>query len=211
VINSCLVILVSESLHVWSSGEVSDVNIRISKWHSLIVLLALCACPAVSTRAQARLAENGHASVTHGSLEEIRDKRAALLIVGRSFAVDARAPAEVSAEDVRSALETMRGRTNLNAYRVIATRLNKYARRYGTLTPVETREDAEFIIVFKIMQEHRSLIDGQPYSYGKMFVVTRGGDENRPRLVWQSKGEMSLADNAVGELIHALKAVRGER
>jgi hypothetical protein len=191
----------------------SDVKIRISKWPSLVGLFALCACAAVvSTRAQARLAENGHASVAHGSLEEIRDKRAVLLIVGRSFAVDARAPAEVSAEDVRSAMETMRVRKNLSAYRVIATKLNKYARRYGTLTPVETREDADFIIVFKIMQEHRSLIDGQPYSYGKMFIVTRGdGDENRPRLVWQSKGEMSLADNAVGELIHALKAVRGER
>jgi hypothetical protein len=169
-------------------------------------------CAAASTRAQARLAENGHASVARGSLAEIRDKRAALLIVGRSFAVDARAPAEVSAEDVRSALETMRVRKNLSAYRIIAAKLNKYARRYGTLTPVETREDADFIIVFKIMQEHRSLIDGQPYSYGKMFIVTRGsGDEDRPRLVWQSKGEMSLADNAVGELIHALKAVRGER
>jgi hypothetical protein len=204
---------VNESLDVWSSIKVLDVKIRISKWPSLIVLFALCACAAVSTRAQARLAENGHASVARGSLEEIRDKRAALLIVGRSFAVDARAPAEVSAEDVRSALETMRVRKNLNAYRVIATKLNKYARRYGTLNPVETREDAEFIIVFKIMQEHRSLIDGQPYSYGKMFVVTRGGGdgENRPRLIWQSKGEMSLADNAVGELIHALKAVRGER
>jgi hypothetical protein len=106
----------------------------------------------------------------------------------------------------------MRVRKNLNAYRVIATKLNKYARRYGTLTPVETREDADFIIVFKIMQEHRSLIDGQPYSYGKMFVVTRdGGDEDRPRLVWQSKGEMSLAEDAAGELIHALKAMRGER
>jgi hypothetical protein len=203
---------VNESLDAWSSSEVSDVNRRISKWLSLIVLCALCACAAVSTRAQARLAENGHASVAHGSLEEIRDKRAVLLIVGRSFAVDARAPAEVSAEDVRSALETMRVRKNLSAYRIIAAKLNKYARRYGTLTTVETREDADFIIVFKIMQEHRSLIDGQPYSYGKMFIVTRGGgDENRPRLVWQSKGEMSLADNAVSELIHALKAVRGER
>lgn len=203
----------NESLDAWSSGDVSDVKIRISKWPSLVVLLALCAYASISIRAQARLAENGQASVARGSLEEIRDKRAALLIVGRSFAIDARAPADVSAEDVRSALETMRVRTNLNAYRVIAAKLNKYARRYGTLTPVETREKAEFIIVFKIMQEHRSPIDGQPYSYGKMFVVTRGGrgDENRPRLVWQSKGEMSLADNAAGELIHALKAVRGER
>jgi hypothetical protein len=203
---------VNESLDVRSSIKVSDVNVRIPKWPSLVLLLALCACASISTRAQARLAENGHASVARGSLEEIRDKRAALLIVGRSFAVDARAPTEVSAEDVRSALETMRVRKNLSAYRIIAAKLNKYARQYGTLTPVETREGADFIIVFKIMQEHRSLLDGQPYSYGKLFVVTRGGDdENRPRLVWQSKGEMSFVEDAAGELIHALKAVRGER
>ncbi|MDT7542480.1 MAG: hypothetical protein QOE33_2384 [Acidobacteriota bacterium] len=194
-----------------SSDEVSDVNRRISKWPSLFALFALLTCAPISARAQARLAENDHASVEHGSLEEIRDKRAVLLVVGRSFAVDARAPAEVSAEDVRSALETMRVRKNLNAYRIVAGKLNKYARRYGSLSPVETRDDADFIIVFKIMQEHRSLIDGQPFSYGKMFIVVARGDVNRPRIVWESKGEMSLADDAAGELIRALKTMRGER
>jgi hypothetical protein len=177
------------------------------------VLFALCACAAISLRAQSAAAKNDHASIEHGTLEEIRDKRAMLLIVGRSFAVDARAPADVSAEDVRSAMETTRVRKTLSAYRLIAVKLNKYIRKYHSMISVETRGDADFLIVFKIMQEHRSLIDGQPFTYGKMFVVVVRGDDKggRPRLVWQSKGEMSLAEDAAGELIKALKTVRGEK
>jgi hypothetical protein len=177
------------------------------------LLLALCLCALATARAQTRAAGDDHASIDHGSLEEIRDKRAMMLIVGRSFAVDARTPAEVSAEDVRTALETTRVRKTLSAYRLIANKLNKYIRKYRSMTSVETRGDADFLVVFKIMQEHRSLIDGQPFTYGKLFVVVAGGDGkwSRPRLIWQSKGEMSLAEDAAGALVKALKAMRGEK
>jgi hypothetical protein len=175
----------------------------------IVVLLSLAACGAVAARAQGR--PDGDAGFEYGTLAEIRDKRNMLLVVGRSFAVDARAPTEVSADDVRRALEDERAPTNQRAYRVVGTKLNSYIRKYRSMTSVESREEADFLVVFKIMQERHSYISGQPYSYGKLFVVVHGAREgDKPRLLWESKGEMALAEDAAGELIKALKEVRGE-
>jgi hypothetical protein len=177
----------------------------------LVILLALAACGAGAARTQA-VQPAVDAGFAYGSLAEIRDKRNMLLVVGRSFAVDARAPTEVSDDDVRRALEDARAPTNQRAYRVVGTKLNAYIRKYRSMTSVETREEADFLVVFKVMQERRSFISGQPYSYGKLFVVVRGertGD--KPRVLWESKGEMMLAEDAAGDLIKALKEVRGEK
>jgi hypothetical protein len=135
-----------------------------------------------------------------------------LLVAGRSFAVDARAPTEVSAEDVRRALEDDRAPTSLRAYRVVGGKLNAYIRKYESMTSVVTREEADFLVVFKVMQERHSHISPQTYSYGKLFVVERGARAgDKPRVLWESKGEMTLAEDAAGELIKALKEVRGEK
>ncbi|MDQ3907201.1 MAG: hypothetical protein M3268_02540 [Acidobacteriota bacterium] len=172
-----------------------------------VSLAALCACGVSAVRAQHG---DARAAVERGSLEEIRYKRAMMLVVGRSFSVDARAPAEVSDEDVRTAIETARPRHSLSAYRLIGMKLNGYIRKYHSMTSVESRDEADFFVVFKIMQERHSLIDGRPITYGKLFVVTRGAG-GEPRLVWESKGEMSIDDDAAGEFIRALKQVRGEQ
>jgi hypothetical protein len=177
-----------------------------------VLLLALCACGAGVVRAQGKAAEADGAGVEYGSLEEIKYKRSAMLLVGRSLSVDARTPTKVSAEDVRRALEEPRARINSNAYRIIGRKMNKYIRKYKSMTSVETRTDAEFFIIFKIMQERRSFIDNQPYSYGKLFVVVPGdGGARRPRVVWESKGVQMLAEDATGDLIKALKELRGEK
>lgn len=170
-------------------------------------LAGLWACGALAVRGQ-----HGDARgvVERGSLEEIRDKRAMMLVVGRSFSVDARAPAEVSDEDVLTAMETARPRHSLSAYRLIGARLNGYIRKYHSMTSVESRDDADFFVVFKIMEERHSLIDGRPITYGKLFVVTRGAG-GALRLVWESRGEMSIDDDAAGQFIRALKQVRGEQ
>jgi hypothetical protein len=181
------------------------------------LLLTLFACGAGTTRAQERVTDKAldagdETSVERGSLAEIKDKRSVMLLVGRSLSVDARTPAKVSAEDVQRALEDPRARTHLSAYRIIGRKLNKYIRKYESLTSVETRTDAQFYIIFKIMQERRSFIDNQPYSYGKLFVVLPGGGEaRRPRVLWESKGEMMLAEDAASDLIKALKELRGEK
>lgn len=195
----------------------SDVKERTVKGLALAAALAaLCACRAPAARAQQRAEGDAHARdgrgapLERGTLAEIKDKRAAMLVVGRSFAVDARAPSEVSAEDVRTMLDAPRPRVGLNAYRVIGARLNRYIRRYHSLTSVETRADADFFVVFEIMQERHSLIDGRPFSYGKLFVVTLGAG-GTPRILWESKGDMLIAEDAAGDLIKALKESRGER
>lgn len=173
----------------------------------IVVLLSLSACAA---RAQGKPAED--AGVEYGSLGEIKDKRNMLLVVGRSFAVDARAPSKVSAEDVRRALEETHAPTNQRAYRIIGVKLNNYIRKYQSMTAVGVRAEADFIIVFKVMLERRSYINNQPYSYGKLFVVVPGArDGDKPRVLWESKDEMMLAEDAAGDLVKALKESRGEK
>lgn len=185
---------------------------------SILLLLALCACGAGAARAQEKAsdkttdADGDDARIERGTLEEIKNKRSAMILVGRSLSVDARTPAHVSADDVQHALADPRARTNSNAYRIIGRKLNKYIRKYESMTSVETRTDAQFFIIFKIMQERRSFIDNQPYSYGKLFIVVPGDGETRPpRVVWESKGEMMLAEDAADDLIKALKEIRGEK
>lgn len=176
----------------------------------IIVLLSLTACGWVAARAQGRTADG--AGFEYGMLSEIKDKRNMLLVAGRSFAVDARAPTEVSAEDVRRALEDARAPTNLRVFRIVANKLNAYIRKYQSMTSVVTREEADFLVVFKVMQERHSSISNQSFSYGKLFVVVRGARAgDKPRVLWESKGEMMQAEDAAGELIKALKEVRGEK
>ncbi|MFL6227983.1 MAG: hypothetical protein ACJ741_04295 [Pyrinomonadaceae bacterium] len=180
---------------------------------SLIVVLLLwpCACGAGAARAQ-RTIGDADAGFEYGTLAEIRDKRNMLLVAGRSFAVDARTPSSISAEDVRHALAEARRQTNLHAFRVVADKLNKYIVKYQSMTSVETREEADFLVVFKVMQERHSHVSDLTYSYGKLFVVvpgTHAGD--KPRVVWESKGEMTLVEDAAGDLIKALKEARGEK
>lgn len=182
----------------------------MSKPSAILVLLILsCAGGAAQTRAPVAPAPS-EASVERGTLAEIRNRRSVMVLVGKSLSVDARVPAGVSDEDVRGALSDRRARTHMGAYRVIASRLNKYVRKYRSLTAVETRADADIYVVFRVAREVPSFVEGHPFSYGKMFVVT--SDEGRPpRLLWESSGTMKLAEDATGELIRALKEARGER
>jgi hypothetical protein len=173
--------------------------------------LSLCLCGGVApARGQERRAA-GAEEIEYGGLEEIREKRTFMLVVSKSLSVDARAPAKVSAADVRAALEKPRARPG-RAYNAIASRLNKYIRQYESMTAVEARDDPQVFIVFKIMHEQRYFTADRSFSYGKMFVFVRGdGERAKPRVVWESEGEMTMAEDAAGAFIKALKAVRGEK
>lgn len=174
--------------------------------------LCLCVVAAAGAGAGAQVKSADAEEFEFGRLEEIRDKRTFMLLVSRSLSVDARAPSKVSAADVRASLDDPRARPAPGAYSVIGSRLNKYIRKYKSLTSVETRDDPEVFIVFKITRERPTFVASRPRSYGKMFVISRGdGGKAKPRVVWQSEGEMTLAEDATGAFIKALKAVRGEK
>jgi hypothetical protein len=182
----------------------------VKRLTSAALALSLCLCGTAMARGQGKAADSDE--FEYGRLEELREKRTLMLLVSRSLSVDARAPSKVSAADVRAALDNPRARPAPGAYSVIASRLNKYIREYKSMTSVETRPDPEVFIVFKIMRERPSFIASRPFSYGKMFVIIRGdGERVKPRIVWESEGEMTLAEDAAGAFIKALKSVRGER
>jgi hypothetical protein len=179
---------------------------------STALALSLCLCGVVApARAQEQEKAPGVGEIEYGKLEEIRGKRIFMLLVSRSLTVDARAPAKISAADVRGALENPRGHPESRAHYVIAGRLNKYIRKYKSMDAFETRDSPEVFIVFKITRERPNFTIDNSFSYGKMFVFTFGdGEKAKPRVVWESD-EMTMAEDAADEFIKALKAVRGEK
>jgi hypothetical protein len=196
-----------------SRGDATPRTFLIVKSLTLTILaLSLCLCGVAPSRVRAQDKAADAEEFEYGRLEELKEKHTFMLLVSRSLSVDARAPSQVSAADVRASLEDPRARPAPGAYTVIGRRLNKYIRKYKSLTSVETRDDPEVFIVFKIMRERPSFIAARPFSYGKMFIIIRGdGEKVKPRIVWQSEGEMARAEDAADAFIKALKAVRGEK
>ena len=183
---------------------------RLTSTALLLLSLCLCGGGVAPARGQAKAADDE--GIEYGGLEEISGKRTFMLLVSKSLSVDARAPSKVSAADVRAALEKPRARPWMRAHAAIASRLNKYIIKYKSMSAVETGAGAEVFIVFKIMLERPSFTADRSFSYGKLFVFTRGdGEKAKPRVVWESEGEMTLAEDAAGAFIKALKAVRGEK
>jgi hypothetical protein len=76
----------------------------------------------------------------------------------------------------------------------------------------DTRAPTEVFIVFKITRERANFTADNSFSYGKIFAFTlAGGEKAKPRVVWESEGEMTMAEDAADEFIKALKAMRGEK
>jgi hypothetical protein len=180
---------------------------------SIAVALSLCLCGVAASRGRAGAQDKAADAegIEHGRLEEIREKRVFVLLVSRSFTVDARSPSKVSASDVREALEHQ-GVRHARAHGVIASRLDKYVSKYKSMTAVETSPGAEVFIVFKVMRERPTFRADASLCFGKMFVfISGGGEKATPRVVWESGDEMTLAEDAADAFIKALKAVRGEK
>jgi hypothetical protein len=146
--------------------------------------------------------------VVTGSLMEIRTRRQVLLVVRRSSVIDSRGQArsilnEVYRPDVEPALRYAR------IYNAIAGKLNKYMRKYGSISAVTDISNAEFIVFFNLLEYRRPL--GQPYPYGEMFVILNERSGSRqPRIIWKTRKSPVQVDDAVNELIRDLKATRGE-
>ena len=170
---------------------------------SLLVVLAtsICAAPQEPvTRSQSAHAGN--------PLTEVRDKHRALLVVFRSRVLDASGNERAIIDDVLKADPRPRGRFRW-VHTQIARKLDKYAQKYRSLYPADGLADADYVIYFNVV-EFRRILD-TVYPYGELFVIVKGSPEELkpPRVVWRGN-KVLFAEDAIGNLIKELKAVRGE-
>lgn len=142
------------------------------------------------------------------SLSEVRDKRSALLVVFKSHVIDVTDRDRAIIEDVLKADPRPRGRYQW-VYGQLARKLNKYIEKYKSLSAAKRLSEADYIIFFNVVEFRRIL--NTPYPYGELFVIVKGSPETStpPRVVWKAK-KVLFADDAIGDLIKDLKALRGE-
>ena len=136
---------------------------------------------------------------------EIKGKPHAQLIVIRSEVIDASGNSAVSAIDAVRAGTTTDHRYAY-VYSVIGRKLNKYIRKYRTVTAVTNASQADFFVVFNLLGYRHVLYSYYPY--GEMFVVTNSSDDIR--LLWKTQKAMS-AEDAANKLIEALKVINGQK
>jgi hypothetical protein len=173
--------------------------------------------PALLALAFAALLALAHAApaqttAQRGHISEIKGRRRVALLVSRAQTVDARDPARAALEGYRRALAGSPPRPHAAGHRAAAHQLNKYIRKYGSMTAVETIEEADFVVIFNVLRARRSFVPDEPYIYGQLFVIARPEADGAPhRIVWESEGNDTSLDNAIGDFLKALRAVRGEK
>lgn len=144
------------------------------------------------------------------SLAEVRDKRNVLLVVFKSRVIDVDAGHRERGiiEDVLKADPQPKGRYRW-VYSQLATKLNKYARKYKSLSAARELSEADYVIFFNVVEFRRIL--NTIYPYGELFVIVKGSPETLkpPRVVWKAR-KVLFAEDAIGDLIKDLKALRGE-
>ena len=142
------------------------------------------------------------------SLEEVRDKRNALLVVFKSRILDVSDRERAVIDDVLRANPEPRGRYRW-VYSQLAKKLNKYIQKYKSLNAASELSEADYVIFFNVVEFRRIL--NTPYPYGELFVIVKGSPETLkpPRVVWRAK-KVLFSEDAIDDLIKDLKAVRGE-
>ena len=164
---------------------------------SILLLFLLC----FSAAAQEPLGDNN-------SLVEVRDKRNVLLVVFKSRVIDVDDRERGIIEDVLKADPEPKGRYRW-VYSQLATKLNKYMRKYRSLSAAKELSEADYVIFFNVVEFRRIL--NTIYPYGELFVIVKGSPETLkpPRVVWKAR-KVLFAEDAIGDLIKDLKALRGE-
>lgn len=142
------------------------------------------------------------------SLAEVRDKRNVLLIVFKSRVLDVTDRERAIIEDVLKADPQPKGRYRW-VYSQLAAKLNKYMKKYGSLSAATELSEADYVIFFNVVEFRRIL--NTVYPYGELFVIVKGSPETSkpPRVVWKAR-KVLFAEDAIGDLIKDLKAIRGE-
>jgi len=165
--------------------------------NAVLFLLLVC----FSAAAQAPTVEGN-------SLEEVRDKRNALLVVFKSRVLDVSDRERAIIDDVLKADPEPKGRFRW-VYTQLARKLNKYIQKYNSLSPARALSDADYVIFFNVV-EFRRILD-TPYPYGELFVIVKGSPEKLkpPRVIWRAR-KVLIAEDAINDLIKDLKALRGE-
>jgi hypothetical protein len=165
-----------------------------------IVILFLLYFP---TAAQELLGEGN-------SLAEVRDKRNVLLVVFKSRVIDVD-PGDRERgiiEDVLKADPVPKGRYRW-VYSQLASKLNKYMRKYRSLSAAKELSEADYVIFFNVVEFRRIL--NTIYPYGELFVIVKGSPQTLkpPRVVWKAR-KVLFAEDAINDLIKDLKSLRGE-
>ena len=155
----------------------------------------------ISTAAQEPLGDGN-------SLVEVRDKRNVLLVVFKSRVIDVDDRERGIIEDVLKADPEPKGRYRW-VYSQLAAKLNKYMRKYRSLSAAKELSEADYVIFFNVVEFRRIL--NTIYPYGELFVIVKGSPETLkpPRVVWKAR-KVLFAEDAIGDLIKDLKALRGE-
>lgn len=168
-----------------------------------ILLVFLICCSAV---AQQPVTED--APVENNSLSEVRPLRSALLVVFKSRVIDVTNRERAIIQDVLKADPKPPARYRW-VYTQIAQKLNKYIRKYKSLSAASELADADYVIYFNVVEFRKILYSYYPF--GEMFVIVKGSPEKLkpPRVVWRTK-KMVIAEDAIGDLIKDLKMLRGE-
>ena len=142
------------------------------------------------------------------TLEEVRHKQNALLVVFRSKVIDLENQERAIIDDVLKADPSPRGRYRW-VYAQLAKKLNKYIKKYKSLNAATELAEADYVIFFNVVEIRRIL--NTPYPFGELYVIVKGSPQTRkpPRVVWRAP-KVLFAEDAIGELIKDLKNMRGE-
>jgi len=142
------------------------------------------------------------------SLEEVRDMHSVMLVVYKSRVIDAGDRERAIIDDVLKADPEPKGRYRW-VYTQLAKKLNKYIHKYNSISAARELSNADYVIFFNVVEFRRIL--NTPYPYGELFVIVKGSPETLkpPRVVWRAK-KVLFAEDAIGDLIKDLKAIRGE-
>jgi hypothetical protein len=132
----------------------------------------------------------------------------ALLVVLRAGIVNASDNERTIIDMVLRADPTPRGRFQW-VYGTISKKLNRYVRKYGSLSAANDLTQADFVIFFNLLEYRRIL--ATTYPFGELFVIVKGVPELRipPRVIWRSRKVLYSTD-AIDEFIRELKLLRGE-
>jgi hypothetical protein len=171
---------------------------------NVLASLALVFLSAASLSAQDNSASLPEVSI--GSISELAHKRRALLLIKRSAIVDARGGINSIIEDALESDPRLSRRYRLT-YNVIADKLNKFMRKYKSMSAARTIEEADYVIFFNLLEYRRPL--GIPHPFGELFVIVnpQPGVSGGPRLVWKSR-KAQWAEDALDELLDELKLIR---
>jgi hypothetical protein len=143
-----------------------------------------------------------------GSLHDVREKQRALLLVYRSGVLEVNDRDRSIIDEVLKVDPRPRGRHQW-VYGQLAKKLNKYIRKYRSLTAAYDLSDADYVIYFNVV-EYRQILNAT-YPYGELFVILKGSPETLtpPRVIWKAKKVLWAAD-AIGRFLKELKTVREE-